>query len=101
MFRSASLILAAVVLCASGGVGFAKCMRLGMSDVAFGKPAAIKSAREKLGDYAKKTAKKRGWAVGKGLSKSNEKLPWCKVYLKFGPFGTEYRCLVTATFCQK
>lgn len=76
------------------------CTRLALSDVAFGKPAATKAAREKLADYAQQIAKKRKWPVGPALVKSRETVS-CKVYLDFGPIGTEYRCLVTATFCQK
>ena len=43
--------------------------------------------------------KKRKWPA-KPLVKSNETVS-CEVYLNLGPLGTEYRCLVTATFCQK
>lgn len=76
------------------------CTRLALSDVAFGKQAATKAAREKLADYAQQIAKKRKWPAGPALVKSRETVS-CKVYLDFGPIGTEYRCLVTATFCQK
>jgi len=78
----------------------APCTRLPLSDVAFGKEAATNAARAKLEDYARDIAKKRGWPKGARLSKSNEKVS-CKVYLNLGPLGTEYQCLVTATFCAK
>lgn len=77
-----------------------RCMRLPLSDVAFGTEASIAAARVKLAEYATVVAKKRGWSSAP-LVKSNETTS-CEVYLDFGPLiGTEYRCLVTATFCQK
>jgi len=75
----------------------AKCTRLPLSDIAFGKPETIAQARGKLDDYAARVAAKRGWS---GTRKSNETVS-CKVFLNLGPIGTEYRCLVTATFCPK
>ncbi|MCB1509530.1 MAG: hypothetical protein KDJ36_01405 [Hyphomicrobiaceae bacterium] len=99
--RSIVLVSALVSgLMCSAGAASAACTRLALSDVAFGQEAATKAAREKLADYAAQIARKRKWPAGKGLRKSNETVS-CKVYLSFGPFGTEYRCLVTATFCQK
>lgn len=77
-----------------------KCVRLPLSDVAFGKPAATEEARKKLLEYAQAIAKKRNWPVGRQLVSSNETVS-CEVYLDFPVIGTEYRCLVTATFCQK
>jgi hypothetical protein len=78
-----------------------RCMRLPLSDVAFGKEASIAAARVKLDEYAAAEAKRRGWPNAP-LIKSNEAVGDCSVYLDFGPLiGTEYRCLVTATFCQK
>lgn len=78
-----------------------RCMRLPLSDVAFGKEGSIAAAREKLSEYAAAEAKRRGWPAAH-LIKSNEVVGNCEVYLDFGPLiGTEYRCLVTATFCQK
>lgn len=78
-----------------------RCMRLPLSDVAFGKEGSIAAAREKLSEYAAAEAKRRGWP-STTLVKSNEVVGNCDVYLDFGPLiGTEYRCLVTATFCQK
>jgi hypothetical protein len=77
----------------------ANCFRLPLSDVAFGTEGATRYAREKLDDYAQAEMKKRRWP-SKPLVKSNETVS-CDVYLNLGPLGTEYRCLVTATFCQK
>lgn len=76
------------------------CTRLPLSDVAFGKPAATDAAREKLREYAVQTLKKRGWS-GRGALTSSKETVSCDVYLNLGPLGTEYRCLVTATFCGK
>lgn len=76
------------------------CVRLPLSDVAFGKPAAIASAREKLNEYAVEQLKKRGWS-GKGTPRSSNEKVSCEVYLELGLLGTEYRCLVTATYCAK
>ncbi len=75
------------------------CFRLPLSDVAFGTEGATKYAREKLAEYAEVERKKRKWP-DKPLVKSAETVS-CEVYLNLGPVGTEYRCLVTATFCQK
>ncbi|MEQ1611256.1 MAG: hypothetical protein ABL904_00775 [Hyphomicrobiaceae bacterium] len=75
------------------------CFRLPLSDVAFGTEGATKYAREKLAEYAEAERKKRKWP-DKPLVKSAETVS-CEVYLNLGPVGTEYRCLVTATFCQK
>ena len=75
------------------------CFRLPLSDVAFGTEGATKYAREKLAEYAEVERKKRKWS-DKPLTKSAETVS-CEVYLNLGPLGTEYRCLVTATFCQK
>jgi len=76
------------------------CTRLPLSDVAFGKPAATNAARAKLAEYAAQTLKKRGWSGKGALKSSNEKVS-CKIYLDLGLLGTEYRCLVTATYCAK
>ena len=94
--------LAITIVClalAGSPVRAENCTRLPLSDVAFGKKAATESARVKLLEYAYRIAKKRGWPEGRPFAKSRETVS-CKVYLDFGPFGTEYRCLVTATFCQ-
>ena len=76
------------------------CMRLPLSDVAFGTGNATAAARIKQQEYAEAEAKKRKWALAKPMVKSNETVS-CTVYLDLGPLGTEYRCLVTTTFCQK
>ncbi len=76
------------------------CTRLPLSDVAFGKLASTNAAREKLRDYAAETLKQRGWSGAGRLRKSNETVS-CNVWLNLGPLGTEYKCLVTATFCAR
>ena len=76
------------------------CTRLPLSDVAFGREASTNAAREKLREYAAETLKKRGWSGTGALRKSNETVS-CEVYLNLGPLGTEYQCLVTATFCAR
>lgn len=78
----------------------ANCMRLPLSDVAFGTANATAAARVKQQEYAEAEAKKRKWVLSKPMVKSNETVS-CTVYLDLGPLGTEYRCLVTTTFCQK
>lgn len=77
-----------------------RCMRLPLSDVAFGIPGATAAAREKLAWYAETEAKRRKWPAEVELTRSNETVS-CAVYLVFPLIGTEYRCLVTTTFCQK
>lgn len=73
-----------------------QCMRLPLSDIAVGRPETIALAQLRLGEYADKEAKKRGW---KGtLVKSDEKVA-CEDYLYLPLVGQEYKCLVTATFC--
>ncbi|MEM1371009.1 MAG: hypothetical protein AAGG72_02150 [Pseudomonadota bacterium] len=99
----AALTLAAGIAVSSVAPGTAQaapCTRLPLSDVAFGKEAAIESARVKLRDYAKRVAAERGWNVARGFTESNEKVS-CEVYLDLGPLGTEYQCLVTRTFCVR
>lgn len=76
------------------------CTRLPLSDVAFGRQASTDAAREKLREYAAETLKQRGWSGSGSLRKRNETVS-CKVYLNLGPLGTEYQCLVTATFCGR
>ena len=52
----------------------------------------------RLGEYADKEAKRRGWTA---YAKSAETAS-CEVYIDFGPLvGTEYKCLLAATFCRK
>lgn len=74
-----------------------RCMRLPLSDIAFGREATIAQARMRLDEYAEAERSKRGW--GK-LTKSRETAD-CEVYLVLPFLGTEYKCLVTATFCAK
>jgi hypothetical protein len=90
-------VLAAITLAATSARAEI-CTRLPLSDVAFGKPAATAAAREKLAEYAAETLKKRGWSGAGRLTSRNEKVS-CTLYLDLGPLGTEYRCLVTATYC--
>jgi hypothetical protein len=94
-------VTGALVLIATASAASAKCMRPGMSDVAFGKDAAIKSAHEKLIPYAEKIARQRGWRQTTNLRRTNMKTVSCEVYLDLGLLGTEYRCLVRATFCER
>jgi hypothetical protein len=76
-----------------------RCMRLPLSDIAFGEEATIKQAEMRLQEYAAKEQKKRGWRSG-SLVKSNQTAK-CDVYLVLPFAGTEYKCLVTATFCER
>jgi len=106
MIPAAMIALLAVVPMASAQTAVAaqpkasaNCFRLPLSDVAFGTEGATNAAREKLAEYAGVEARKRKWPA-KPLTKSAETVS-CEVYLNLGPLGTEYRCLVTATFCQK
>lgn len=99
-------VLMAAVLCGAIATTSAlapaharKCMRPGMSDVAFGKAAAIESAHTKLIPYAEQLARERGWSKTTGLVRRNKRTVKCEVYLDLGIFGTEYQCLVRATFC--
>ena len=95
-----TLTLACLMIAGGRPAVAANCTRLPLSDVAFGKKAATESARIKLREYARAIARKRGWPEGRPFAMSHETVS-CKVYLDFGPLGTEYRCLVTATFCQR
>jgi hypothetical protein len=75
-----------------------ECTRLPLTDIAFGREATIAQAQMRLGEYAGKEAKKRGWS---SYAKSAE-MASCEVYIDFGPLvGTEYKCLIAATFCRK
>lgn len=76
-----------------------RCMRLPLSDIAFGREGTIAQARMRLDEFAAKEQRRRGWGGGT-LSKSNETIS-CDVFLFLGPLGTEYKCLVTATYCQR
>lgn len=75
----------------------AKCMRLPLSDIAFERDPTIAQTRMRLGEYAEAERQKRGWGV---LTKSRETIE-CDVYLVVPFLGTEYKCLITATFCAK
>jgi len=96
----AGLLFAGALVGTADAAPPGNCMRLPLSDVAFGKPAATAAAREKLLEYANAQAKQRKWPAGRPLVASHETVS-CEVYLDFPVLGTEYRCLVTATFCQK
>jgi hypothetical protein len=74
-----------------------KCMRLPLSDIAFGRDGTIAQTRMRLDEYAQAERAKRGWGP---LTKSLEKID-CEVYLVLPVLGTEYKCLITATFCAK
>ncbi|MEO1265334.1 MAG: hypothetical protein AAFV26_06490 [Pseudomonadota bacterium] len=93
-------VMSLAMVAGASAAAASPCTRLPLSDVAFGKEAATNAAREKLADYAQQIAKKRGWPATSELRKSRETVS-CEVYLNLGPLGTEYRCLVTATFCAK
>jgi hypothetical protein len=74
-----------------------KCMRLPLSDIAFGRDGTIAQTRMRLDEYAQAERAKRGWGA---LTKSRETID-CEVYLVLPVLGTEYKCLITATFCAK
>jgi hypothetical protein len=74
-----------------------KCMRLPLSDIAVGRDETIAQARMRLGEYAEAEGKSRKWGP---TTKSLETVS-CDVYLVLPLIGTEYKCLVTATFCTK
>ncbi len=74
-------------------------MKLALSEVAFGTENATRDARNQLDEYAAEQKLSRGWRADAKLIKSGETVS-CQVYLVL-PIGTEYRCLVTATFCAK
>ena len=93
-----AVVAALFMLPLASGASAEMCTRLPLSDVAFGKAAATDAARDKLKEYAAETLKKRGWSGAGELKQSRETVS-CKVYLELGPLGTEYRCLVTATYC--
>ena len=96
--RYCILVVAALPVAMPGPASAEMCTRLPLSDVAFGKPAATDAARVKLAEYAAQTLKKRGWSGRGALKSSNEKVSR-QIYLNLGLLGTEYRCLVTATYC--
>jgi len=95
-------VLAAVIafsVVSPGVADASQCTRAPLSDIAFGKEETIKQALGKLDDYAKDIAKKRGWPSD-DLARSNVTSS-CDVFLNLGPIGTEYKCLVTATYCVR
>ena len=95
-----ALALAGLTLAAVGDAeAKGPCMRLALSEVAFGTENATRDARNQLDEYAREQATKRGWAKDAKLVKSRETVS-CSVYLAL-PIQSEYRCLVTATFCRK
>ena len=98
--RLSSFVIGAAIVLSASSATAEMCTRLPLSDVAFGKPAATEAARAKLTEYAAETLKKRGWSGAGPLRSSNETVS-CKLYLDLGPLGTEYRCLVTATYCTR
>ena len=101
MLRIASTAAAtlATLLAATLPANAKPCMRLSLSEVAFGTENATRDARNQLDEYAAEQVKKREWPKGAKLAKSAETVS-CSVYLTL-PVGTEYRCLVTASFCVK
>ena len=85
-----------MVIVIGPSIGHAACTRLPLSDIAFGKPETIAQATGKLDEYAERVARQRGW---KGRLRRSNLTSSCSVWIDFGPFGTEYKCLVTATYC--
>ena len=75
-----------------------RCMRLPLSDIAVGRPETVALAQLRLGEYAVKEAKRRGWSGP--FAKSDEVIN-CEDYLYLPLVGQEYKCFVTATFCVK
>lgn len=94
MVRGCLLVIAFLI--AGPPVAEAACTRLPLSDIAFGKAATIAQASGKLDEYAARVARQRGW---KGRLRRSNLTSQCSIWLDFGPFGTEYKCLVTATYC--
>jgi hypothetical protein len=74
-----------------------ECTRLPLSDIQAGREKTIEVARIRLGEYADKVARQRGW---KSWDKSLETVS-CAEYLWVPIIGQEYKCLITATFCKK
>ena len=74
-----------------------ECTRLPLSDIQAGKEKTIEVARLRLGEYAEKVAKQKGW---KSWDKSLETVT-CEEYLWVPILGQEYKCLIAATFCKK
>jgi hypothetical protein len=99
VWRPAALALVMLAAAAADGRAAApgRCTRLPLSDIQVGREATIAAAREKLGDYAAKVAKQRGW----GAVKKSAETVSCEDYLYLPVIGQEYKCLVTATFCAQ
>lgn len=81
-------------------VGFAhtaeaKCTRLALSDIAFGKAETTAQAHAALDRYIARWTKARGI----GSVRKSRRTTSCKVWLILPPFGTEYRCRAEATIC--
>ena len=74
-----------------------ECTRLPLSDIQAGREKTIEVARIRLGEYADKVAKQKGW---KSWEKSLETVS-CAEYLWVPIIGQEYKCLITATFCKR
>ena len=74
-----------------------ECTRLPLTDIQAGQDKTIEVARIRLGEYADKVAKKKGW---KTWDKSLETVS-CAEYLWVPIIGQEYKCLITATFCKR
>lgn len=91
-------VLGTLTLCLL--VGFAhtaeaKCTRLALSDIAFGKAETTAQAHRALDRYIARWTKARG--IG-SVTKSRRTTS-CHVWLILPPFGTEYRCRAEATIC--
>ena len=81
-------------------VGFAhsaeaKCTRLALSAIAFGKANTSAKAHEGLDRYIARWTKARGI----GSVRKSRRTTSCRVWLVLPPFGTEYRCRAEATIC--
>lgn len=76
-----------------------RCMRLPLTDIAFGEQATIAQARKRLDEYAVKEGIKRGY--GKGPFVKSAETASCTEYLYLPFLGQEYKCLVTTTYCTK
>ena len=73
----------------------AKCTRLALSAIAFGKANTSAKAHEGLDRYIVRWTKARGI----GSVRKSRRTTSCRVWLVLPPFGTEYRCRAEATIC--
>ena len=73
----------------------AKCTRLALSAIAFGKANTSAKAHEGLDRYIARWTKARGI----GSVRKSRRTTSCRVWLVLPPFGTEYRCRAEATIC--